>query len=152
MVVTELIFWRNPKANRKIQLGFVIGTRLMLTSGLAYKSMSSLQLSIGTPLVCKRQWRLSHTAQTNSIKQVCWVLSYQCVTLSVTVGISQGLISPKWTFSVCQRFDGQLVCWCLSVWCELPIRKTTNVWFMWRQIDPAFWNAPPPSPQPQDNV
>ncbi len=52
----------------------------MLTSGLAYKSMSLLQISIGTRLVSKRQQRPIHTAQTNSNKQVRWVLSDQCVT------------------------------------------------------------------------
>ena len=43
LFATELIFCNNPKSNGKIPLSFVEGTRAMLTSGLAYKNMSSLQ-------------------------------------------------------------------------------------------------------------
>ncbi len=42
LLVTELIFCNTPKANRKNLLAFAEGTRVMLSSGLAYKHTSSL--------------------------------------------------------------------------------------------------------------
>ncbi len=46
VVVAELVFCNEPKTNGTSLLGFVEETRVMLTSGMAYKNMSSLQCSI----------------------------------------------------------------------------------------------------------
>ncbi len=103
LLVTELIFCNTPKANRKKTYWlFVEGTRVMLTSGLAYKHTSSLPHS-NDPFTQKYQcdWFIPY----------CWVghlsFHWRCSSCAAPAHLCRLQMvcrpSPSWTIRICRK-------------------------------------------------
>ncbi len=102
LLVTELIFCNTPKANRKNLLAFAEGTRVMLSSRLAYKHTSSL-LHSNDPV--------TQTNQCDWIIPYCWVghlsFHWRCSGCAAPAHLCRlqmvCRLSPSWTIRICRK-------------------------------------------------